>query len=223
MSDRTRPAPRRSAWGAVTVAALLLGLGALAGCRAPARPSTAPLTTASATASAAASATPRASGAPSSTPDATAGWARYSDVTDQFSLRYPPAWLQRTCVVDVHTSLFLAPSSPALGVCNSGFGGQMYVGAATGDQRTVFALTGYPDLVNTTVTVNGVTGMRQSATVSAATDMGPAVGTRLVKYLFFTHGRTYQCNYTQGPSGPTSTNLVADFDLMVTGTLAFTA
>jgi hypothetical protein len=199
--------------------ALVLALGAaVAACARPGGPGVAPT---SAVTSTPAPTTAASLAAPTTPPDPTAGWTRYSDATDRFSLRYPPTWQRRTCPAGGHTGLFLAPSTAGLAICNSGFTGQMSVAAVSGDQRSAYALSG-SDLASTSLTVGGVSGTRQSATAVAA-DLGPPAGTRLVVYLFFTGGRTYRCAYSQEPSGPTSTNVLADFDLMVTGTLRFTA
>jgi hypothetical protein len=170
------------------------------------------------------SAEPSPTPSPTPPPDPTAAWLHYSDSSDQFSLRYQPIWLQRTCTVDGHVNLYLAPVPAALGACNSGYGGQMYVLGSTGDERSTYQLgTGYVDLVTQSVTVGGVTGQRQSATVGSSAEVGPPSGTKIVQYVFYTHGRTYVCYYGQAPSGATSTSVVSDFDLMVMNTLAFTA
>lgn|GEM_PF-4933126 len=229
---------RRNAWVALLAMSLLgLGLGALlTGCGGKAG-STGPTGTGGTGASgdagkvgggssASAAATSTASAAPAaSAADPTAGWTRYSDATDQFSFRYPPSWVKRTCLADTHASVYLAPIDAALGICNSGFGGQLVISPSTGDQRANYQLSGasYTDLVTTTVTVAGVSGQRQSATVVASGPVGPEGGTKIVQYLFFVHGRTYLCYYSQAPAGPTHTNVLPDFERLVTLTLAFTA
>jgi hypothetical protein len=216
-SARSSHSPLRAR--ALLVSVLLLGfsLGLLSGCDSGTTPTTTP---------SAASTTSTPSPTPATTtspPDPTAGWTAYSDTTDRFSLRYPPSWVHRTCVVSGHTSLYLAPSTAALGVCSSGFVGQMYVIPFAGDQRSTLVLgSDFTGLVNTPVTVAGVAGQRESATVATSMGIGPVPGTKVVQFLFFTNGRTYLCRYNQAPSGPTSTNVQADFELMVTSTLAFT-
>ena len=161
--------------------------------------------------------------APTTPADPTASWTAYSDPVDHFSLRYPPAWQQRACPSDVHTGLFLAPSVDALAICNSGFVGQMSVVAVTGDEHNALQLSDLPDLVTAAVTVGGHAGTRQAGTaVASDTGVGPVAGTRLVVYVFVNGGRTYRLAYAQAPSGPTSTNVLADFDLMVTRTLTLT-
>jgi hypothetical protein len=170
------------------------------------------------------SAAPSRSASPTPTPDATASWTAYADTADKFSLRYPPTWQQRTCKVAGHTTLYLAPTADTLGVCNSGFGGQMSVGAQAGDQRSVYewtAASGYASLVTTAVTVSGIAGIRQSATVSATSSSGPgpAVGSKIVQYIFSTNDRTYTFAYTQAPSAP---DTLASFELMIKTTLTFT-
>jgi hypothetical protein len=153
--------------------------------------------------------------------DPTLGWTPYRDTVDHFSLRYPPGWQQRTCLGSPHTALFLGPSADALALCNSGFVGQMSVAAIPGDERATYHVTG-TGAASASITVDGVSGTRETATASA-TDLGPPAGTRLVAYLFYTGGMTYRCSYAQAPSGPTSTDVLADFDLMVTRTFRFSA
>jgi hypothetical protein len=171
------------------------------------------------------SSAPVATPSPTPPPDPTLAWTRYTDSANQLSLRYQPTWLQRTCKGESRVSLYLAPVQAALGACSSGFGGQMYVAVSSGDQRSTYLLDNdYADLVSQPVTVGGVNGQRQSATVgNSAEAAGPPAGTRIVQYLFYTHSRTYLCYYGQAPSGATSTNVASDFDLMVMNTLAFTS
>jgi hypothetical protein len=170
------------------------------------------------------SSAPSVLASPTPPPDPTAGWIAYSDSTDRYSLRYPAKWIQRTCVVDGHSNLYLAPAQAALGVCTSGYGGQMNVIPFMGDQRYSYELgTGYADIVTQTVTVNGVSGVRQAATVAPQYDVGPPAGTKVVQYLFFAHNRTYLIYYGQTPNGAASTNVLTEFDLMVTSTFAFSA
>ena len=213
------PAKTHTGYWIVSLVVVLLvglGLGIAIGQFALPHPAASPAPTAS----------PKATPAPSPkatpTPDPTAGWTPYSDSTDQYSLRYPSAWLHRTCESGGHTSLFLAPTTATLGACNSDFGGQMMLAAASGDQRTAYTLVvadGYGSLTSADVTIGGVTGTRQSATVTAAAQIGPAVGTKVVRYVFYTAGRTYLASYSQVPTAP---NTLADFDLMIKTTLKFT-
>jgi hypothetical protein len=203
---------------AVLAAVIVVGVGGtMAGCTtAPAGPAT---TSAPASTSAPAATT---AAAPTPTRDATEAWTPYRDAANGFSLRYPTNWVQRTCPSAGPTALFLAPTSPALAICNSGNVGQMSVTAFPGDQRAAFALAGSTGLVSTPVTVAGATGARLSGT-AAASDLGPPAGTRQIVYLFFTAGRTVVCSYSQAPTGPTATDVAAEFDLMVTTTLTFTS
>jgi hypothetical protein len=106
-------------------------------------------------------------------------------------------------------------------VCNSDFSGQMSAIVFDGDQRAALHLSG-TGLTSTPVTVAGVAGTREQAVAEASdTGVGPAAGSVLVTYVFFTGGLTYRLGYVQAPSGPTSTNVLADFDLMATRALQF--
>jgi hypothetical protein len=212
--------PKGEYWLIALFGVLALGLGLGVGV-AKYISSTAP----GATDTPAASSGPTTSRVPTPSPSTnpTATWTSYSDAADQFSLRYPSSWQQRTCAAGGHTTLYLAPTTANLGACNSDFGGMMSAGASAGDQRSTYRLSssGYDGLTTTDVTVAGVTGTRQAATVSGSSDaaLGPSPGTKVVQYLFNTGGRTYRCLYSQDPSTATAQ---ADFDLMVKNTLAFT-
>jgi len=124
----------------------------------------------------------------------------YRDAVDHFALRYPPAWANRTCPAGGHTGLYLAPTSAGLGVCNSGFTGQMSVAAVAGDQRLAYGLSG-SDLITTAVTVGGVTGARQSALRPHRTLARRPAPARW-STCFFTGGLTYRCSYSQAPDRP---------------------
>ncbi|HSX01774.1 MAG TPA: hypothetical protein VLI05_00500 [Candidatus Saccharimonadia bacterium] len=160
---------------------------------------------------------------PSATPVSTAGWTPYTNYGDRYGLRYPASWQKRTCAVEGHTALYLAPTTAALGVCQSGNAGQMYSIVATGDQHSSYEIgAGYSDLTTQPVTVGSVSGERQAGTVATAGAVGPAVGTHTVQYIFVNAGRTYLFYYSQAPSGPTATDVLAEFDAMVGSTLTFT-
>lgn len=152
-------------------------------------------------------------------PSSTPAWATYSDPADKFSLRYPSTWQQRVCTTDNHATLYLAPSTATLGVCNSDFGGQISVGARDGDQRAELKWSsGYADITATNITVAGASGIRQTATVSVGAEIGPEPGSKLVQYLVYKNNRTYTALYTQRPSAP---DTLADFELMVKTTFTF--
>jgi hypothetical protein len=196
----------------LVAAAFALTLGTLTACSPPTTPPAGGETVPPATAVTTVATTPT---------DPTAAWTRYSDAVDHFSLRYPPTWQQRTCPGSDHTALFLAPTTDALAICNSGFVGQMSVAAVPGDQRSGYQVDG-TDAVSTLVTIDGVTGTHEWANATA-TDLGPPVGTHVVAYLFYTGGMTYRLSYAQAPTGATSTDVLADFELMATHTFRFSA
>jgi len=151
--------------------------------------------------------------------DPTAGWTPYHDASINLSLRYPPAWQQRTCEVGGHTSLYLAPTADALAVCMSDNTGQVSIVPLDGDQRSALHLTG-TGLTSSPVTVAGVAGTReQDVAAGSETGLGPAAGSVEIVYVFFAHGLTYRIAYVQAPSGPTSTNVQDTFNQIVTNTL----
>jgi hypothetical protein len=168
-----------------------------------------------------ASAAPSRSATPSPASDDVSAWTPYVDAADKFSLRYPPAWQQRTCKVGAHTTLYLAPTAAGLGVCNSDASGMMSIGAQDGDQRAAlkWTATTYPDVTTANVSTASLTAIRQTATVSSSAALGPEPGSKLVQYLFYSSGRTYLASYTQKPA---DTSALADFDRLVTTTFTIT-
>jgi hypothetical protein len=122
-SSRT-PSPTGPALRSILAVVVTIGvLAAMAACDSGGSPPSTPPTPAG-----------RSTPSPTSPPaDPTVGWTPYHDASDHVSLRYPPAWQHRTCTVGTHTSLYLAPSPAALGVCASGFTGQMSVVILDGD------------------------------------------------------------------------------------------
>jgi hypothetical protein len=205
----------RSALGAATA----LGLLAISTACSPASP--APTTPATSPATSPASPTAAVSATSTTPADPTAGWSPYHDATARLSLRYPPAWQQRTCTGGEFTSLYLGPTAADVAACNSDFTGQISAIVFSGDQRSSLHLTG-SGLTSTAVTVDGVGGSREQATAAPSeAEIGPAAGSVLVVYAFYTAGQTYRFGYVQAPSGATSTNVLSDFDLMVTRTVQF--
>lgn len=70
------------------------------------------------------------------------------------------------------------------------------------------------------ITVDGVLGTRQSATVTANNSIPPVKGANELVYTFVEASRTYVVYYTQEPGEP---DLSADVDLLVQRTLSFSA
>jgi hypothetical protein len=214
MTAPYRPRAEYSIILLVGVLALGLGLGvAVAKYASTGFPFTSP--------SPSASPRPTAPASPSSPAPAAAAadWTRYTDTADDFALRYPAAWLQRTCAGGGHTTLYLAPTSATLGTCNSGNAGQIYIGAAGGDQRSTYTWAtsgGYDNVKTQTVTVAGFTAARQTANVPDSAAAGPVPGTKMTQYIVYANGRTYIAVHAQAPGGP---DTLADFDTMIKSTL----
>src|SRR5262249_6608023 len=134
-------------------------------------PSTPPATPDTSTPPAAVATTTPA--APTTPADPTAAWTPYHDASIHLSLRYPPAWQQRTCDVSGRASLYLAPTAEALAVCMSDNVGQISIVALDGDQRAALHLTG-SHLTSNPVTVGGVNGtMEQDTAVASGMGLGP--------------------------------------------------
>lgn len=154
--------------------------------------------------------------------DPTADWTAFSSKEGEFSVKYPTAWVKLTC--DSDSGLFLAANASSLAKCGSDSGGQMLVASYKGNILSSQELKSdhYPDLVTESVSVNGVTGKKQTGTYKSVPDeigVGPADGDKKVMYTFYTNNRTYYASYSIKASYP---DALSDFNLMVTKTLKFT-
>jgi len=165
--------------------------------------------------------------------DITADWTPFSSQEGKFSLRYPRAWVQPSnrdlCSPELFKrAIYLGPDAESVLKCASEYFGQMSVSSVEGDKRAEYNMdAGYKEVTKKEVVVSGVTGHRISGVTAAASPGGafsPIEGTIEVRYVFFTNGNTYVARYTQAPKGHSpSTNVMSDFDLMVTKTLKFSA
>jgi type II secretory pathway pseudopilin PulG len=163
--------------------------------------------------------------------DETANWTIFISEKGKFSLKYPPNWVQPTnkerCNPGLFDrSLYLGPDSNSVLVCGSEYFGQMWVGSVDGDKRADYSFgSGYNNVINKDIVVNDVAGQRISGVAKAKSEddvFAPLEGTIEVHYVFYTNGITYSARYTQVPKGHNpSTDVLADFDLMITKTLQF--
>lgn len=170
---------------------------------------------------------------PAAVKDPTADWTAYSSKNGQFSLKYPKSWVQPTnkeaCNSDLFDrSLYLGPDSDSVLKCATEYFGQIWIGSVDGDKKSSYDLgTGYENIVKKDVTVNGVTGQRISGVAVAPSGdlpFAPLKGTIEVHYIFYTKGITYSASYTQAPAGNNpSSDVLSDFDLVVTKTLKFSS
>jgi hypothetical protein len=160
----------------------------------------------------------------------------YSDSSGKFSLKYPASWVTASdpsaCSPGI---LFLGPDSQSVGKCGSENFGQISLTTVEGDTQTDNDLNGDPGFKNTqsrAVSVANVSGTRFEGTagsdpggegdfsVQAGSRAFP-VGSKVVRYLFFTNNTTYIATYVQRPSGVGSKNVLADFDNMIVTSLQF--
>jgi hypothetical protein len=157
----------------------------------------------------------------------TDGWVLYTNVPGRFSFRHPASWVfaanPETCTP---TLVLFASANSYVGKCASEDFGQMSAGSFEGDGRVDQNLSAgdFDGLATTAVTVDGVTGQRQTGVAKAVSDpegmgMNPyAEGAIVVKYVFFTGGRTYTATYVQAPGEP---DVLAQFDLLAQNTFDF--
>jgi len=166
--------------------------------------------------------------APAPQADPTASWTVFSSKDGKYSLKYPNTWVQpankQNCG-EGDSFLMLGPTTQSVGSCRSDNTGEMYVTSTDGDHRSDNELSKayFPDLTNQTVTVNGVQGERLSGT-SNGSGQGLGFGSddkgaKVVIYLFYTNGRTYNATYYQNKYP----DVLNDFDSMVTKTLKFSS
>lgn len=162
--------------------------------------------------------------------DPTVEWIALSNKDGIFSLKYPKTWVTAkdpsACSKGI---VLLGIDANSVGVCGSENFGQVAIVSVLGDsQKTSELSTGYKNITTTAVTLNGVTGKKQTATASGqGADGAPgalADGTTVTKYIFFTNNWTYTATYTSANlSGKAYPDALADFNTMVTKTLKFTA
>ncbi|HCM51715.1 TPA: hypothetical protein DIS56_01095 [Candidatus Saccharibacteria bacterium] len=158
--------------------------------------------------------------------DPTADWVAYSSTEGKYSLKYPKTWAAATnpesCSPGI---LLLGGNAGSVGKCATESFGQISVVSTDGDSVNDQKLsTGYKDVTSENVTVNNVAGTKMSGTASGQSgdeiSAGMPDGTKVVKYIFYTNGKTYTANYIQMSTYP---DVLSDFNLLVTKTLKFQA
>jgi hypothetical protein len=158
--------------------------------------------------------------------DPTAAWTAYSDTTGKFSLRYPTTWVKaehpELCSPGI---LLLGPTANTVGHCASEDFGEVSIVSSDNDTRASYEMAaGYTSIVSTAVTVDGVVGKKVSAVAKDQANQDAFAlgalddGTIVVRYTFFTNGKTYAATYTQKAGNP---DVLSDFNLLVTKTLTF--
>jgi type II secretory pathway pseudopilin PulG len=166
---------------------------------------------------------------PPSAADPTANWVTYTSKTGQYSLKYPSNWVAakapKGCDSSDGALLLLGGNSSSVGTyCADGdVAGQVYVYSAAGNYVSGSSLDTqrHPDLKTQSVTVNGITGTKQTGTYKSLADdigSGPINGEVDTQYVFYANSRTYYFEYVQKPGYP---DVLSDFNLMVTKTLQF--
>lgn len=158
--------------------------------------------------------------------DQTVNWAVYTNNAGKFTLRTPTAWVQganpQLCA---EGTVLLGPTAAAAGRCaTDGSAPQIVVSSRPGDVRNSYQLSApyYTNIQKTPVTIAGVTGEKQTGVAQGQQDgdgiPGLPNGTQVTQYVFYTNGKTYTATYNQLP---TYSDVLSDFNLMITKTLQF--
>jgi hypothetical protein len=145
---------------------------------------------------------------PTPTPqaDPTESWQSYTNAYGKFTVKFPTSWHRQTENLEYCTEglVMLGSTKDHLGKCASDSGGQVAIGVTevTTDEYQAGVLTSsyYDNLVSTSATINGVTGMRYSGTYKEdAVDggIGPEAGTVTVSYKFVKNNRSYYAMYSE--------------------------
>lgn len=152
--------------------------------------------------------------------DPTEGWVATSNQAGKYSFKHPSKWTTEPagapemCTPEL---TLLATSKENIAKCPGESFGQMAFDSVVGDKTSDYKLN-YP---NTTVTVDGVTGVRYEGEVTSTSQsagIGPEDGTKEVLYVFYDGTRTYRAMYYQYPDAE---DITEDFDVIVTKTLKF--
>ncbi|HZL07611.1 MAG TPA: hypothetical protein VFC50_00255 [Candidatus Dormibacteraeota bacterium] len=165
--------------------------------------------------------------------DPTANWTAYKSATGQFSLKYPASWVQPTNKAACGAGFFdravyLGPDTQSVLKCATEDFGQIQVASIAGNQvdvsKSKISPVLYKNIVSTSATAAGVSGTRIAAlAINQTSDLGGYPdNTVIVEYVFYANGNTYVAKYAQVTVGSApSSNVLADFDLMITKTLQF--
>lgn len=158
--------------------------------------------------------------------DPTADWLTYSNKPGSFSFKYPKTWVQATHPDSCSPGIALfGANSKSVGVCASESFGQMSFFGGRGDAQDLadreMNNASYPGFQTEAVTINGVTGKKQTGSYQAVPDAvgGPKTGDKFVVYTFFTNGYVYSVRYAVNASYP---DALSDFNTLVTKTFKFT-
>ncbi len=146
------------------------------------------------------------------TPEPTAGWLSYHSAANHITFKHPSNWVPLECGW-VYVGTLSGQSS---NVCPTDGAGGLFLAASDNGQTGGFSSISsnpqlYAHLKRTSVTVNGVVGMR----VSADQITGQGGGSSQVEYKFTAAGRSFTfLAYTVWP-GYQAGDLTAQFDHLV--------
>lgn len=156
--------------------------------------------------------------------DPTVNWKSYSDSKGQFSFRYPTDWTFYGCT-DASLAL-LGPPNTSTAHCDSEGTSEVFVTSYNGDKRSDPGIdlhnSNYTNFTSKPVTISGVNGEQETGS-AIGQDNGQGIpglpdGTKVILYLFFTNGKTYEIEYNQTPTFPDELSI---FNLLVTNTFKF--
>jgi hypothetical protein len=139
------------------------------------------------------------------------------------SFRLPVGWTVLDCGNVSALAAHVSPTSSTQAHCNSEGTAPITIVVQSGDIREGYDYsdtTVYSDQKTETVTVHGHAFTRSSATFAHPIEFMPAAGSMIVSYIAVIDGVSYAASYVHQANDPT--NLTADFDKIITVTLAVT-
>lgn len=153
--------------------------------------------------------------------DPTRDWKSYTSTEGKFSLKYPASWHTADNPENCYTNLLLlGPTAETVGTCGSDNSGQVSISSYTVETgSSELDPQYYSDIKTTKVTVDGITGQRQTGTYTYDGEgVGSIKGSKVVEYRFKGRDINYHAYYQQQPGYP---DVQKEFDLIVTKTLSF--
>lgn len=144
-------------------------------------------------------------------------------VTAGLSFGLPLTWTVKDCANGNTLVAYVSNDSTDQATCNSEGSSPIVMSAQTGDVREAYSYDDtavYDDRQAMTVTIDGHQFERISAKIAQPMEFQPPAGSTITSYVAVIDGVTYAATYTREVDD--TNDLTADFDKLVTTTLAIT-